>query len=177
MKEKITVFWYGTWFAILLFQTLWILRVNASLVFTGRRKYRFLKASDRKLFWLLCIVNLQEDVSMITRCNESELETTYKKNSLVKEENSENSCPSTVNIYKVFCLVLPPTPFKPQPIAVSSCNREVKINGFFDSAEHIVERTDRLIMKAKYLIFGFAFLIFLIYEMVHFGHYLLSTWR
>jgi hypothetical protein len=53
----------------------------------------------------------------------------------------------------------------------------VRIDSFFDKLERIVERTERLIMKAKYLIFGFAFLIFLIYEMVHFGHYLLSNWR
>jgi hypothetical protein len=52
-----------------------------------------------------------------------------------------------------------------------------KIDSFFDKLEHIVERTERLVLKAKYLIFGLAFLLFLIYEMVHFGHYLLSNWR
>jgi hypothetical protein len=62
-------------------------------------------------------------------------------------------------------------------ILPDNSNTLAKIDAFFDKLERIVERTERLVMKAKYLIFGLAFLLFLIYEMVHFGHYLLSNWR
>jgi hypothetical protein len=51
-----------------------------------------------------------------------------------------------------------------------------RIHLFFDKLECLVERSERLLLKVKYLIFGLAFLLFLIYEMAHFGHYLLSNW-
>jgi hypothetical protein len=50
------------------------------------------------------------------------------------------------------------------------------IDAFFDKLERIFERTERLVLKAKYLTFGLAFLLFLVYEMILFGRYLLSNW-
>lgn len=50
------------------------------------------------------------------------------------------------------------------------------IDKVFDTAEHIVKRLERLVWKAKYLIFGTAFLLFLIYELALFGKHLLTMW-
>ena len=47
----------------------------------------------------------------------------------------------------------------------------------FDWLEYAIERTERLIMKAKYLLFGLAFLLFLIYEFADFGRYKLEKWN
>jgi hypothetical protein len=51
-----------------------------------------------------------------------------------------------------------------------------KIDAVFDALEHIIERTEGLVWKAKYLLFGLGFLLFLIYELAHFGKYLLAQW-
>ena len=51
-----------------------------------------------------------------------------------------------------------------------------KINAFFDALELIVKRTESLIWKAKYLIFGAGFFLFLIYELALFGKHLLNMW-
>lgn len=51
-----------------------------------------------------------------------------------------------------------------------------KINSFFDALELIVERTEQLIWKAKFLLFGTGFLLFLIYELALFGKHLLKMW-
>jgi len=67
---------------------------------------------------------------------------------------------------------------KSEPLAfLATANSLTRIDAFFDKLEHIVERTSLLLMKAKYLIFGLAFLLFLIYEMLLFGKHLLSYWR
>lgn len=52
-----------------------------------------------------------------------------------------------------------------------------KINAFFDALELIAERLEQLVWKAKYLIFGTGFLLFMIYELAHFGKYLLKFWE
>jgi hypothetical protein len=51
-----------------------------------------------------------------------------------------------------------------------------KINSFFDALELIVERTEGLVWKAKFLLFGTGFLLFLIYELALFGKHLLNLW-
>jgi hypothetical protein len=51
-----------------------------------------------------------------------------------------------------------------------------KINAFYDALELIAERTEGLVWKAKKLIFGTAFLLFLIYELALFGKHLLNIW-
>lgn len=51
-----------------------------------------------------------------------------------------------------------------------------KINSFFDALELIVERVENLVWKAKYLLFGTGFLLFLIYELALFGKHLLKMW-
>lgn len=48
------------------------------------------------------------------------------------------------------------------------------IDSFFDKLERIIERSGPLVMKGKYLIFEIAFLIFLVYELIHIGHLLAS---
>lgn len=51
-----------------------------------------------------------------------------------------------------------------------------KVNAFFDALELIAERLEQLVWKAKYLIFGTGFLLFLIYELALFGKHLLTMW-
>lgn len=51
-----------------------------------------------------------------------------------------------------------------------------RIDAFFDALELIVERTEGLVWKAKFLLFGFGFLLFLIYELALFGKHLLTMW-
>jgi hypothetical protein len=64
-------------------------------------------------------------------------------------------------------------PEKTEPLVFpAATNTQTKIDIAFDNIERVVDRTERLIMKAKYLIFGFSFFLFLIYEMVRFGKYL-----
>lgn len=67
---------------------------------------------------------------------------------------------------------------KSEPLAfLATANSLTRIDAFFDKLEHIVERISLLLMKAKYLFFGLAFLLFLIYEILLFGKHLLSYWR
>jgi hypothetical protein len=61
---------------------------------------------------------------------------------------------------------LPFPPRKPEPLK--------NIDSFFDKLERIIERSTQLVMKGKYLIFEIAFLVFLVYEMVHVAHLLAS---
>lgn len=51
-----------------------------------------------------------------------------------------------------------------------------RINVFFDALELIAERLEQLVWKAKILIFGTGFLLFLIYELALFGKHLLRMW-
>jgi hypothetical protein len=51
-----------------------------------------------------------------------------------------------------------------------------RISAFFDALELIAERLEQLVWKAKYLIFGTGFLLFLIYELALFGKHLLNLW-
>jgi hypothetical protein len=51
-----------------------------------------------------------------------------------------------------------------------------KINSFFDALELIAERMEKLVWKAKLLLFGTGFLLFLIYELALFGKHLLKMW-
>ena len=62
-------------------------------------------------------------------------------------------------------------------VPVPEPNQFPRISAFYDAAEYIVERTMQLIMKAKFLIFGLAFLLLLIYEIADFGRYKLEQWR
>ena len=52
-----------------------------------------------------------------------------------------------------------------------------KLDSFFDALEYIVERLESLVWKSKYLLFGLGFLLFLIYELAHFGKFLLKNWN
>jgi len=52
-----------------------------------------------------------------------------------------------------------------------------KIDSFFDALEHTVERLESLIWKSKRLIFGTAFMLFLIYELAHFAKFLVHNWK
>jgi hypothetical protein len=52
-----------------------------------------------------------------------------------------------------------------------------KIDAFFDSLEHTVERSESLIWKSKRLIFGTGFMLFLIYELAHFAKFLMHNWK
>jgi hypothetical protein len=51
-----------------------------------------------------------------------------------------------------------------------------KIDSFFDSLEHCVERMESLVWKSKRLIFGTAFMLFLMYELAHFAKFLMHNW-
>jgi len=51
-----------------------------------------------------------------------------------------------------------------------------RITLFFDALELIAERMEKLVWKAKYLLFGMGFLLFLIYELALFGKHLLKMW-
>jgi hypothetical protein len=51
------------------------------------------------------------------------------------------------------------------------------INSVFDALELIAERTEKLVWKAKFLLFGTGFLLFLIYELALFGRHLLKMWN
>lgn len=51
-----------------------------------------------------------------------------------------------------------------------------KINAFFDAADLVVERTERLLTKAKPLVYNLALFIFLILSLASYGLYLLSKW-
>lgn len=60
-------------------------------------------------------------------------------------------------------------PEKTEPLVPKS-----RIDNLFDIAELIVDRLERLLMKAKYVVFALAFLLFLIYEMIRFGKFLFA---
>jgi hypothetical protein len=51
-----------------------------------------------------------------------------------------------------------------------------RIIAFFDALELICKRLERLVWKAKVLLFGTGFLLFLIYELALFAKHLLATW-
>ena len=51
-----------------------------------------------------------------------------------------------------------------------------RIAAFFDGLEYCVERLEGLIWKSKRLIFGTAFMLFLIYELAHFAKFLVQNW-
>ncbi len=64
---------------------------------------------------------------------------------------------------------------KTKPAALSAtASSFARIDTFFDRAEHILERSDYLIMKAKSLIFGLAFFLFLFFEMFQLAQILLN---
>ena len=41
----------------------------------------------------------------------------------------------------------------------------------------VIVRTQELVWEAKYLIFGGAFMLFLIYELAHFARFLFQNWK
>jgi hypothetical protein len=66
---------------------------------------------------------------------------------------------------------------KTHPLASHTGNNSFpKINAFFDALELVVERMEKLVWKAKFLLFGTGFLLFLIYELALFGKHLLKMW-
>jgi hypothetical protein len=69
------------------------------------------------------------------------------------------------------------SPEKTHPFTSSTGNNSFpKINAFFDALELVVERMEKLVWKAKKLLFGVGFLLFLIYELALFGKHLLKMW-
>jgi hypothetical protein len=46
----------------------------------------------------------------------------------------------------------------------------------FDWLKYVIQRIEELVWASKYLIFGTAFLLFLIYELAHFAMFLLKNW-
>ena len=52
-----------------------------------------------------------------------------------------------------------------------------RINAFFDALELVIERTEGLVWKVKYLLFGIGFLLFVIYELAHFAKFLVHNWK
>jgi hypothetical protein len=51
-----------------------------------------------------------------------------------------------------------------------------KLDLVFNWLEHFVERSEALLWKSKRLIFGLGFALFLIYELAHFGKFLVARW-
>jgi hypothetical protein len=51
-----------------------------------------------------------------------------------------------------------------------------KTSVFFDWCLYVIQRTEQLVWQGKYLIFGAAFLLFLVYELAHFAKFLLKNW-
>jgi len=52
-----------------------------------------------------------------------------------------------------------------------------KTTAFFDWGNYAIERTGELVWNSKFLIFGFAFMLFLIYELAHFAKFLFHNWQ
>ena len=46
----------------------------------------------------------------------------------------------------------------------------------FDWLLYVSQRVEELLWQSKYLIFGFGFLGFLIYELAHFAKFLVKNW-
>jgi hypothetical protein len=51
-----------------------------------------------------------------------------------------------------------------------------KTTAFFDWLHYVVQRIEGLVWESKRLIFGLGFALFLIYELAHFGKYLVERW-
>lgn len=51
-----------------------------------------------------------------------------------------------------------------------------KTTAVFDWLGYVVQRTEEIVWAGKKLIFGTGFLLFLIYELMHFAKYLLMNW-
>jgi hypothetical protein len=52
-----------------------------------------------------------------------------------------------------------------------------KTTAFFDWGHYVVQRTEGLVWESKRLIFGTAFMLFLIYELAHFAKFLIQNWK
>jgi hypothetical protein len=52
-----------------------------------------------------------------------------------------------------------------------------KTTAFFDWGNYIIQRTGELVWNGKILIFSFAFMLFLIYELAHFAKFLMHNWH
>lgn len=46
----------------------------------------------------------------------------------------------------------------------------------FDWIQYVAYRLEETVWQSKYLLFGFAFLLFLMYELTHFAKFLLKSW-
>ena len=51
-----------------------------------------------------------------------------------------------------------------------------KTTKIFDWVQYVAHRSEETIWQSKYLIFGLAFLLFLIYELAHFAKFLVKNW-
>jgi hypothetical protein len=60
----------------------------------------------------------------------------------------------------------------PRPNQVSFPKTTVCLNWL----EYVLRRLDTIVWESKRLVFGAAFLIFLIYELAHFAKFLLKNW-
>jgi hypothetical protein len=58
-------------------------------------------------------------------------------------------------------------------------NRESfpKTTAFFDWWLYVIKRMEEIVWAGKYLIFGSAFVLFLIYELAHFAKFLMHNWH
>lgn len=52
-----------------------------------------------------------------------------------------------------------------------------KTTTFFAWGNYVIQQTGELVWNAKYLIFGVAFMLFLIYELAHFAKFLFHNWQ
>lgn len=46
----------------------------------------------------------------------------------------------------------------------------------FDWIQYVAQRLEETVWQSKYLLFGIAFLLFLVYELAHFAKFLLKNW-
>ena len=66
---------------------------------------------------------------------------------------------------------------KPTVLPVDRNSTFPKTAVFFDWGMFVIVRTQELVWEAKYLIFGGAFMLFLIYELAHFARFLFQNWK
>ena len=52
-----------------------------------------------------------------------------------------------------------------------------KTTKVFDWLLYVSQRVEELVWQSKYLLFGIGFLVFLVYELVHFAKFLLKNWN
>jgi hypothetical protein len=65
---------------------------------------------------------------------------------------------------------------KSSTLTISSQRGFSVIDDYFDALEHIIERLELLVVRARFALFGAGFFLFLIYELVLFCKHLLNLW-